>query len=116
MAERTRIHGGDQFISDNVNHPFYYKQDNRRECIDEIHEMLGDEGTICFCLGNVHKYLYRLNDKGAALNNALKAEWYANYAHKLTMCASDAITQKYLPRIRYYKAEIEKAMREVQND
>lgn len=70
-------------MSDNVNHPFYYKQDGRKECIEEILDALGTDGTIHFCIGNVMKYLYRMNDKGSMLKNVLKAEWYCNYAQKL---------------------------------
>ena len=70
-------------MSDNVNHPFYYQQEGRKECIEEILDALGTDGTIHFCIGNVMKYLYRMNEKGSALKNVLKAEWYCNYANKL---------------------------------
>ncbi len=66
-----------------VNHPSYYNVSGKKECIDEIIEILGEAGAIFFCLGNVHKYLYRKNEKGKPDEDILKAKWYIEKAEEL---------------------------------
>ena len=52
MKEYTR------FI-DKINHPEHYTQGDR-ETIDIIHDILGNDGFNAYCVGNVIKYLSRL--------------------------------------------------------
>lgn len=57
-------------MSDNVNHPKHYTaHPSGVECID-ITEHLN------FCLGNAIKYIWRVDEKGDALENLRKAKWY----------------------------------------
>lgn len=69
--------------TDGVDHPAHYQRDGRRECIEEIHEALGDYGMICFCIGNAHKYMYRKGLKGDAMVDLRKAGWYLDYGKEI---------------------------------
>ena len=65
-----------------VNHPQHYLRPGRKECIEEIHDLYGDEILAIFCYTNAYKYLYRAGEKA---NNSKeqdlnKAMWYINYA------------------------------------
>jgi len=56
--------------ADEVNHPAHYTSHaSGIECID-IAEHFG------FNLGNVLKYIWRADDKGAPLQDLMKARWY----------------------------------------
>lgn len=55
---------------DLVNHPPHYKNHpSNVECI-QITEHMG------FCLGNALKYIWRADEKGAAIEDLQKAKWY----------------------------------------
>jgi len=61
---------------DAVNHPSHYTSSPARcecgrtiECIDVVEHM-------GFCLGNVVKYLWRADNKGAPLQDLEKGLWY----------------------------------------
>ena len=57
-------------MSDPVNHPAHYTSHSSGiECI-QITEHMG------FCIGNAIKYLWRADEKGAALEDLRKAAWY----------------------------------------
>lgn len=60
--------------SDPVNQPAHYKH-GEVECIDAIKAMLGREGFIHYCEGNVLKYLWRWRYKGG-VESLRKARWY----------------------------------------
>ena len=62
-------------MADMVNHPPHYKQGGI-ECIDAIHAALGDDGFRAYCKGNVIKYLWRAEHKGASAVDHEKADWY----------------------------------------
>ena len=64
---------------DMVNHPPHYKQGGI-ECIDAIQAALTPEEFRGYCKAAALKYLWRLNHKGDAKENAEKAAWYL---HKL---------------------------------
>lgn len=64
---------------DAVNHPTHYCQGGI-ECIDAIRASLGLEGFIAYCRGNIQKYLWRADFKGAKLEDMKKAAWYLNRA------------------------------------
>ncbi|WP_250519465.1 DUF3310 domain-containing protein [Caballeronia sp. NCTM1] len=59
-------------MSDAVNHPKHYtSHPSGIECIDVV-EHFG------FNLGNVIKYLWRAEEKGAPIEDLRKAAWYLN--------------------------------------
>lgn len=64
-------------MTDNVNHPPHYKQGDI-ECIDAIRAALTDEEWRGYCKGNVMKYLWRSQHKGAKIQDEKKAQWYLN--------------------------------------
>lgn len=66
-----------------VNHPSHYNVPGKKECIDEIIDLLGPAGAIFFCLGNVQKYLYRKDEKGKPDEDVKKAKWYKEKANEL---------------------------------
>ena len=62
---------------DMVNSPVHYTK-GEIETIDYIIDVLGTEGAINYCHGNVIKYTgARLMNKGSSSENADKAIWYA---------------------------------------
>jgi hypothetical protein len=66
----------DQTIGpDLVNAPPHYRQ-GKVECIDAIEAALGEEGFRAYCRGQVMKYLWRSEHKGAAQQDLAKALWY----------------------------------------
>ena len=66
-----------------INHPDYYNQDGRPECIDEIKKELGLFGAVYFCQGNILKYSYRDGKKDGSDNDIYKSVWYKNKADEL---------------------------------
>jgi len=65
-------------MTDNVNHPAHYTKGDI-ETIDYIIDVLGTQGAIDYCHGNVIKYTGgRLMNKGNCIEDAQKAIWYSN--------------------------------------
>lgn len=63
-------------MTDNVNHPAHYTH-GEIETIDYIVDVLGVEGAIEYCHGNVIKYTgSRLMTKENPVQDAKKAVWY----------------------------------------
>ncbi len=61
-----------------VDHPPHYNKGDI-ETIDYIIDVLGIEGAINYCHGNVLKYTgTRLHEKGKPIEDARKAIWYLN--------------------------------------
>jgi len=59
-------------VTDLVNHPAHYtSHPSGVECI-QITE------HCSFCIGNAIKYLWRADEKGAAIQDLEKAAWYIN--------------------------------------
>lgn len=58
--------------NDSVNHPSHYTYGNI-ETIDYIEQVLGVDGLISFCLGNVIKYISRCDHKGSYKEDLNKA-------------------------------------------
>ena len=58
--------------------PDHYKTGSV-ECIDAIRAMLGDEGFIAYCRGNIMRYNWRLGKKDDALVEIGKAAVYAQW-------------------------------------
>lgn len=66
-----------------VDHPSHYNINGRKECIVEMLEKFGEDAVRAFCVLNAYKYRYRHELKGGA-EDLQKAEWYDNFASKLT--------------------------------
>ena len=65
-------------MTDNVNHPAHYTKGDI-ETIDYIIDVLGTQGAIDYCHGNVLKYTGgRLMNKGNCIEDTQKAIWYSN--------------------------------------
>mgnify|MGYP001494515484 CR=1 FL=1 len=60
-----------------VSKPFHYNTGNI-ECIDYIKQVLGNEGFIAYCQGNMIKYQHRHRYKQKPVEDMEKAEWYMN--------------------------------------
>lgn len=43
--------------------PDHYKSEGRKECWDEMEEVLGSEAVYWWCLCNIYKYIYRMGVK-----------------------------------------------------
>lgn len=71
--------------TEKVNHPHYYQQPNRRECIEEMRLMFGDEHVYWWCVMTAYKYRFRAGNKDGnpATQDEKKAEWYLDYAENL---------------------------------
>ena len=74
-------------INKAVDHPGHYNQGNRRECIEEMRIMFGDEVVKHFCIGNAFKYQYRAGEKAgeSRAKDLEKANWYLGYVVKMGM-------------------------------
>jgi len=70
-------------MNNNVDHPNHYNIPGRKECIVEMIEKFGIDAVITFCILNAYKYRYRHELKNGK-EDLEKAEWYLNYADKLT--------------------------------
>lgn len=58
-----------------VDKPYHYNSGNI-ECIDYIKEVLGLEGFIDYCHGNIIKYQHRYKYKQKPVEDIEKAKWY----------------------------------------
>lgn len=61
--------------NDPVNHPDHYTQGDI-ECIDAIEASMTFEAFCGYLKGNAQKYLWRYENKGKALEDLQKAQWY----------------------------------------
>ena len=66
---------------DPVSRPIHYNQAGI-ECIDYIKQVLGKEGFIAYCRGNVMKYNHRAFYKGNPSEDMAKAEQYLEWANE----------------------------------
>ena len=62
-------------INDSVNHPSHYTKGNI-ECIDAIESSMNFNAFCGYLKGNVMKYLWRYENKGKAVEDLEKAQWY----------------------------------------
>ena len=58
-----------------VSKPFHYNT-GEIECIDYIKQVLGIEGFIAYCHGNMVKYQHRHRYKQNPVEDMDKADWY----------------------------------------
>lgn len=68
---------GESF-NDVVNHPEHYQLMNNVEVIDIIKSVLGPDGYISYCYGNIIKYVLRANKKNG-IEDLKKARVYLNW-------------------------------------
>lgn len=61
-----------------VDHPQHYNM-GKREVIEEMRILFGDEAVESFCRLNAYKYLRRAEFKGNKKEDLDKAEWYMDY-------------------------------------
>lgn len=61
-----------------VNHPSHYNRENAMECIEEMKMIFGLEATANFCMLSAYKYRYRAGQKGDAMEDLRKSDWYIN--------------------------------------
>lgn len=71
--------------TEQVNHPGHYQQAGRRECIEEMRLMFGDEKVYWWCVMTAYKYRYRMGNKDGnpAEQDEKKAEFYLDYAEEM---------------------------------
>lgn len=67
---------------DAVTKPSHYNHSGGVECIDYIKQVLGLEGFVAYCRGNVIKYNHRAFYKGNATEDLKKAEVYLKWANE----------------------------------
>ena len=72
-------------IEKNVCHPSHYSQDGRRECIEEMRVVFGDEAVREWCILTAYKYMYRAGNKSgnSEEQDRAKMAWYLDYAEKM---------------------------------
>jgi len=61
--------------NDSVDHPSHYQNEQGKECIDILHDMLSKDAFEGYLMGNVLKYIYRYKGKNGA-EDLKKAQWY----------------------------------------
>jgi len=67
---------------DPVAKPFHYNHADGIECIAYIKQVLGKEGFVAYCRGNVMKYNHRAFYKGNPTEDMAKAEQYLKLANE----------------------------------
>jgi hypothetical protein len=72
---------------DPVNKPAHYNQKGI-ECIDYIKQVLGLDGFIDYCHGNLIKYQHRYRYKANPVQDMDKAQWYLERMN-------EALAEKY---------------------
>jgi len=65
-----------------VEKPFHYNHGDGIECIEYIKQVLGTEGFIAYCRGNLMKYNHRAFYKGNPTEDMAKAEQYLKWANE----------------------------------
>lgn len=68
---------------DMVTHPPHYNREGAMESIDEMKMVFGNDAVYWFCILNAWKYRYRAGDKGDALQDKQKSDWYMNKANEI---------------------------------
>lgn len=63
---------------EDVNSPAHYAAQGDIECIDAMESMMSREEIIGYLRGNSFKYRWRCRDKGNAVKDLRKAQWYEN--------------------------------------
>ncbi len=88
MADQTInvddiINGDTTFNYDSVKKPAHYNLTDGIECIDYIKQVLGPNGFVAYCRGNVIKYNHRAAYKNPTpVEDLKKAQQYLTWANK----------------------------------
>ena len=73
---------GETTLYDDVSKPAHYNLTDGIECIDYIKQVLGLEGFVAYCRGNVMKYNHRAAYKNASpVEDLKKAAQYLEWAN-----------------------------------
>lgn len=64
--------------------PHYYTDGMKKECIEAMEEVFGEEKTGFFCLLNAFKYLWRRDGKYNRTLDTQKARWYIDKYNSIT--------------------------------
>lgn len=84
ISESEQIDSEEPSTSSNaVNHPSHYQ--GKRECIEVMRKMFGDDAVRGFCKCNSFKYRFRSGAKegNPTEQDIAKAEWYEEYLFKM---------------------------------
>lgn len=65
-----------QTTTDPVNKPSHYAPEGGVECIDVMLQQFGRKAVEDFCKLNAFKYVFRMERKANARQDAAKAQWY----------------------------------------
>ena len=65
-----------------VSKPSHYNISDGVECITYIKQVLGNDGFVAYCRGNVMKYNHRAMYKGNPLEDMAKAQQYLEWANE----------------------------------
>lgn len=65
-----------------IEKPYHYNHSDGIECIDYIKQVLGKEGFIAYCRGNLMKYNHRAFYKGNPAEDMSKANQYLIWANE----------------------------------
>ena len=63
-----------------ADHPDHYNIEGRKECWDEMEDILGSEAVYWWCLGSIYKYIYRKGSKPGEPAEREKEKIYAYMA------------------------------------
>jgi hypothetical protein len=67
---------------DPVAKPSHYNQGDGIECIEYIKQVLGPDGFVAYCRGNMMKYNHRAMYKGNPAEDLAKAAQYLNWVNE----------------------------------
>ena len=65
-----------------ISKPQHYNHGDGVECIEYIKQVLGPEGFIAYCRGNLMKYNHRAMYKGSPSKDLAKAEQYLKWVNE----------------------------------
>lgn len=65
-----------------VNHPKHYNIPGRKECIDEMVDIFGEENTVIWSIMTAYKYGYRIGNKDEVSQEQGKIDWYENWSNE----------------------------------
>jgi|TARA_R110000744_G_scaffold89898_3_gene174729 hypothetical protein len=68
-------------VHDPVSKPSHYNLNGGIECILYIKQVLGTDGFVAYCRGNVMKYNHRAMYKGNPTEDLAKAQQYLEWAN-----------------------------------
>lgn len=67
-------------VFNTVSKPEHYNHSEGIECIEYIKQVLGKEGFVSYCRGNLMKYNHRAMYKGKPVEDLKKAEQYLKWS------------------------------------